>query len=285
MSFSETEEFYQNSIASFKSLRSKYERHQASDIGGRPFILVSAVDAEMKSSSLLVNLLQASYGRHQNSLPNHKPGQVQEFLPIFYTLLDLDCGHLIDRFIYHTPPLQLPIEMIVLERMFPADLRDPLTEFHFGQLAARFYNQQWHWCALQFRYRTGSKIEHHEHIIPITARSRIEPARDSVQNTDRKTTLWVVEIPVECVDDDLREEFREVSETDFDCQSGGLGEITKASSPSKAPAISHFKTRFRVELENRGLLTVILMCTCTELQPGHQAIRRLREFRSGVENT
>lgn len=234
----------------------------------------------MKSSngtepSLLVNLLQASYGRHQNSLPNHKPGQVHEFLPIFYTLLDLDCGHLIDRFIYHTPPLQLPIEMIVLERMFPANSRDPLTEFHFGQLAAQFYDQQWHWCALQFRYRTGSKIEHHEHIIPITARSRIEPARDSVQNTDRKTTLWVVEIPVECVDDDLREEFREVCETDFDRQSGGLGEISKASSDFTAPVIFQFMAYSRVKLRSRRSPALTLMRTRTELQSGHQAIHRL----------
>lgn len=243
MSFSETEEIYQKSIASFKKLRSKYERHEANDIGGRSFILVSAVDTEMKSSrgaesSLLANLLQASYGRHQNSQPDHKPGQLHEFLPIFYTLLDLDCGHLIHRFIHHAPPLRLPIEKDVLERMFPANGQDPLTGYYFQHLAGNIYNQQWHWCALKFSYHMGSEIEHHEHIIPITARRRIEPARDRAQNINHKTTLWVVEIPKECVDDDLIEMFQEVVGTDSDRESGGMSEINKVNLPLQLQSYS-----------------------------------------------
>lgn len=244
MSSSETDGFYQDSIAAFRELRSKYERHEANEIGGRSFILVSAVDAEMKSSSsgtetsLLANLLQASYGRHQNSRPSHKPSQVHEFLPIFYTLLDLDSGHLIDRFIYHAPPLQLPIEKNVLDRMFPPLARDPLTGAFFRDLATRIYNQQWHWCALKFGYRMGSEIEHHEHIVPITARSRIEPARDGVHTRDRKTTLWVVEIPIECVDDDRREEFQEINDIDIDYMSGDSGETNKASSTTAVQVVS-----------------------------------------------
>lgn len=262
-------EFYRNSIKSFKELRSKYERHQTNDIGGRSFLLVSAVDTEMKASngtepSLLLNLLQASYGRHRNSQPPHKPSQVHGYLPIFYTLLDLDCGHLIDRFIDHLPTLQLPIEEMTLKDMFPANVLDPLTDCYFEHLAAAIYNQQWHWCALQFGYRMGSRIGHYEHIIPITARSKLEPARDGVQNTDRKTTLWVVEVPMECVDDDLKEEFRDLSETELDYHSGGTSDMNKVS---PAFAVSSFP--------QAAIPVLIVTCTCTESQSSYQAVRRL----------
>lgn len=86
----------------------------------------------------------------------------------------------------------------------------------------------------------GSEIEHHEHIIPITARRRIEPARDRAQNITHRTTLWVVEIPMECVDDDLREEFQEASETDFDLESGGMSNTNKVSSSFAVSFLFHF---------------------------------------------
>ncbi|KAL1860453.1 hypothetical protein Daus18300_009227 [Diaporthe australafricana] len=233
MSFSESDtEEYQKSIAAFQILRNKYERHEANDIGERSFILVNAVNNDMlpfneNGSNLLGDLLQASYDRYQNRRPHHKPTQVHGFLAIFYTLLDLQYGHLIDRFIDHIPPLKLPIERAVLEKMFPANEVDPCTDARFEQLARDICKQQWQWCALEFNCRMGSKIENHEHIVPITARSKIKPTRDGAPNTDRKTTLWVVDIPMECLSHDITEELKELDETDVDPRAGGTDSENK----------------------------------------------------------
>lgn len=233
MSSSETEDLYRSAIDTFNRLRNKYERHESKDIGGRSFILVSAMDAEMKSpyeadTTLLWALLRTSYDRHGSRIPQHKPHELYDFLPVFYTLLDLECGHLVDLFLEHRPPLRLPIEKHVLERMFHPTGVDRLTGRCFGQLSEDFYKQQWQWCALEFNGRMGSKIEHPEYIIPITARSKIQPTRDVVPKVDRKTNLWVVEIPMECLTEELKQELGETGSEDEPDTAGGANKVHSA---------------------------------------------------------
>ncbi|KAJ4419040.1 hypothetical protein N0V82_005163 [Gnomoniopsis sp. IMI 355080] len=210
---SEIEEIYQRSLQLFNKLRSKYERHEANDIGGRAFVLVNAMHEDLLSPNqdqrnLLTDLLNTAYGRHDNSpIPHHKPTEIHDCLPIFYTLLDLDRAHLIHHFLQHEPPIkQLPVELDVLKTIFLESEADQYTQQPFERLAEDIYNQQWFWCAFQFDNSMSSKMNHHERRIPITARFKIEPARDGVHNADPKATLWVVEIPVECVGQDLKEE-------------------------------------------------------------------------------
>lgn len=207
---SEIDTIYRCSVKSFNEFRHLHERVEAKEIGGRPFILVEAMNSDLLSNdkdqqSLLKLLLDTAYGRYDDRRPLHKPSEIHDSLPIFYTLLDLDRAHLIHRFKQHEPPLrQLPIELDVLRTIFPSTGIDTYTGLPFEQLAEDLYNKQWYWCPLEFDHRMNSEIGHHERRIPITARSRIQPARDGVRNEDPKATLWLVEIPVECVGHTLR---------------------------------------------------------------------------------
>lgn len=173
-------------------------------------MLVDAVSRELKATqngepNPLTILFHASYGRYNNQLSINKPGALQKFLPAFYTLLDLDCGHLVHRFMEHEPPLEkFPVERQTLQDMFPANGIDTYTNEPFNRLADDIYNKQWAWCALEFDWNMHSNIHHHEQIVPIIARSQIQPARDGIHNPDRKATLWVVEIPAECMGHDLK---------------------------------------------------------------------------------
>lgn len=168
------EKIYQESLHSFKQLRKKHERHEAEDIGGRPFMLTNAMDADLllkndEQRNLLTDLLERAYGRHNDRRPEHKPSEIHEYLPIFYTLLDLDRAHLIHYFMQQDPPVkQLPIELDVLKKIFSESKEDQYTGLSFGSLAEELYEQQWYWCAFQFDHRMSSKISHPERRIPIT---------------------------------------------------------------------------------------------------------------------
>lgn len=208
---SEIDTIYQRSVKSFNELRHLHQRLEAKEIGGRSFMLIEAMNSDLLSNdkdqqNLLKHLLDTAYGRYDDKRPLHKPSEIHDSLPIFYTLLDLDRAHLIHCFKQYEPPLrQLPIELDVLRTIFPSTGIDTYTQLPFEQLAEKIYNQQWDWCPLEFDHRMNSEIGHHERRIPITARSRIEPARDGVRNEDPKATLWLVEIPFECVGHILRQ--------------------------------------------------------------------------------
>lgn len=249
---SEIDTIYRRSVNSFNELRHSHERLESKDIGGRPFMLVEAMDSDLLSNdnnqqNLLTILLETAYGRYDDSRPLHKPSEMHDSLPIFYTLLDLDRAHLIHRFKQYEPPLrQLPIELDVLKSIFPSAGIDTYTGARFGQLAQDIYNRQWYWCPLIFDHRMNSELGHHERRIPITARSRIEPARDGVRNEDPKAILWIVEIPVECVGHDLKEAL-ERNESAFDNEprittaNTEVSNFCQSNFPFSLPSFSLFK--------------------------------------------
>jgi hypothetical protein len=95
---------------------------------------------------------------------------------------------------------KLPIELRKLEELFPHGKHK--------NLALRFYQQQWQWCAMKFEWRMSRKAHGIEQIVPITGRTKIEPARDGLPKVDRKSSLWVVEVPRSLVDGQLEEKLR-----------------------------------------------------------------------------
>ena len=187
---------YQSEIKYFHQLRDANIRHQAPDIGGRDFVLVLNVNEALLQPCLhfgdkLTRLLFAAYDR-LNQVPQRKTTQLHHHLPLLYTLLDLDIGHRIHEFPDDNSS-NLPIEKTRLQTILGRDLAD------------KFYDCQWRWCPMEFDWRMYRKLEFKEHIVPIEARTRIEPSRDGLQKVDRKATLWIVEVPTELVDEPFRE--------------------------------------------------------------------------------
>ncbi|KAI3319818.1 hypothetical protein HD806DRAFT_250208 [Xylariaceae sp. AK1471] len=204
---SPTQSEYQSAIQFYYSVRDEFTLHEAEDIGGRPFILVDNVTSKLirhgsenhLEHGQISRLLEAAYRRFQYSQPQQKSYQILEYLPIFYTLLDLDYGHTIHEF-FEEGVNKLPVELPKLEEILPVR--------EYRHLAERFYKRQWQWCAMKFEWRMSRKVHSHEQIVPITARTKIEPARDGLPKVDRKASLWVVEVPTSFVDEQLEEKLR-----------------------------------------------------------------------------
>ncbi|CAJ2508546.1 Uu.00g135720.m01.CDS01 [Anthostomella pinea] len=205
---SPTQSEYQDAIGFYRKVRDENTLHEAHEIGGRPFVVVQKVTETLRSTrsehhnehGQISRLLEAAYRRHEHKPPFNEPGQVVACAPIFYTLLDIDHGNEIHTFVEESID-KLPVERARLNTLFPKDKYD--------DLAARFHEQQWRWCAMQFEWKMSHRVHVHEQIVPIVARKQIEPARDTLPKTDRKAALWVVEVPACFVGPRLGEWLRE----------------------------------------------------------------------------
>ncbi|KAI1122268.1 hypothetical protein F5Y10DRAFT_271233 [Nemania abortiva] len=212
---SPTQSEYQSAIQFYHTVRDANILYEAEDIGGRPFVLVSNVTAVLKGHNRSIHwedgqisrLLEAAYRRIRYRPPLQKSYQILDSLPIFYTLLDLDLGHKIHKFVEEGIS-KLPVELSKLRGLLPT------TEYEDN--AEKFYKQQWRWCAMDFEWRMSRKAHSHEHIVPITARTKIEPTRDGLPKTDRKALLWVVEVPTGFVDEEVQHKLRSPDDDDND---------------------------------------------------------------------
>lgn len=190
-----TDEEYRAEVERFEQARDANTRK---DFLGREFILVPAVtDAVIGSLS---RLLEGTYARNNRSLPRNNATELHNCLPLFYTLLDLRKGHLVHHF-KESDEHKLPITLSTLEHLFPRQ--------HYGDFAQTFYDRQWKWCPITFDYRMGIRLSDEERIVPITKGTKIMPARDSIPKPDRKASLWVVEVPSELVDEQLKQKLRD----------------------------------------------------------------------------
>ncbi|KAI1747622.1 hypothetical protein F4782DRAFT_418939 [Xylaria castorea] len=195
---------YQSAIQLYSTVRDDNTLNEAEDTGGRPFVLVGKVTSTLlghkcdnhSEHGQISRLLEASYRRFNHRPPLQKSYQILDRLPIFYTLLDLDLGHKIHKFV-EEGIRELPVELPKLKKLLPAKKQ--------GDSAENFYRRQWRWCAMKFEWRMSRKAPSHEHIIPITARTKIEPTRDGLPKTDRKASLWVVEVPTSLVSKKIEE--------------------------------------------------------------------------------
>ncbi|KAJ8131290.1 hypothetical protein O1611_g2337 [Lasiodiplodia mahajangana] len=212
---SPTQSEYQSAIQFYHTVRDANILYEAEDIGGRPFVLVSNVTAVLKGhkrdghweDGQISRLLEAAYRRFRYGAPLQKSYQILDRLPIFYTLLDLDLGHKIHKFVEESIS-NLPIELSKLKELLPATGNE--------DNAGRFYKQQWRWCAMDFEWRMSRKAHSHDYIVPITARTKIEPTRDGLPKTDRKASLWVVEVPTGFVDEEVQQKLGSPDDDDED---------------------------------------------------------------------
>lgn len=191
------------------------------DFLDREFVLVPAV-SDAVVGPLFHRLLEAAYARNNRAIPRNKPNEIYSCLPIFYTLLDLERGHLVHRFT-ESDAHKLPIEFPKLQQLFP--------DQEIPGFAREFYERQWRWCPMEFDYHMGIRLPDPERIIPITNRRKIEPARDSIPKPDRKATLWVVEVPSELVGAHLKEKLQDKDEGPFDRCADGEGDGRSSSAP------------------------------------------------------
>ncbi|KAI1742816.1 hypothetical protein F4680DRAFT_27166 [Xylaria scruposa] len=204
---------YQSAIQFYSTVRDENTLNEAEDIGGRSFILVENVTSILlchkrdnnSKHGQISRLLKASYRRFNHNPPLQRSHQILDRLPIFYTLLDLDLGNKIHKFVEEGIS-KLPIELPKLKKLFPAE--------KYRHSAESFYGQQWRWCAMKFEWKMSIRARSHEHIIPITARTKIEPTRDGLPKTDRKASLWVVEVPESLVDKEIEEKLRSPDDDD-----------------------------------------------------------------------
>ncbi|KAI0206604.1 hypothetical protein F4808DRAFT_466627 [Astrocystis sublimbata] len=200
---SPTQREYQSAMKDYYRVRDENTINEAEELGSRSFVLAENVTTTLLHDKnwnhlehgQIARLLDTAYRRVNYGLPFQRPKQILDRLPIFYTLLDLDLGHKIHEFVEEGIG-ELPIELAILERLLPANSQND---------AERFYKQQWRWCALKFGWNMSKKASSHQHIIPITAREKIEPTRDGIPKTDRKASLWVVEVPTCFVDKEIDE--------------------------------------------------------------------------------
>ncbi|KAI0016333.1 hypothetical protein F4780DRAFT_798388 [Xylariomycetidae sp. FL0641] len=225
---SPTQSDYQSAIEFYAKVSEEYTRKEAEDIGGRSFVLVQAVTDKLLENNdngeyeygQLSRLLQAVYRRNQYQTPQQDMSQLLDYLPIFYTLLDLEHGHEVHRF-FENQIKQLPIGLEDLETtLFPPS--------RYKDLSSRFYDRQWRWCAMQFEWKMGHKNRYAQEIVPITQRSKIEPARDGLPKTDGKATLWNVEVPEGFVGKQLQSKLK-ASEEDMSQTSSANSETAHKS--------------------------------------------------------
>jgi hypothetical protein len=204
---SPTQSEYYSAIQFYYKVRDDNILSEAEEIGGRPFVLVNNVTAVLRGhqgdshweDGHISRLLEAAYRRFNHQPPLQRSYQILDRLPIFYTLLDLDLGHNIHKFV-EDGITKLPIDLPKLRELLPAR--------RHGDNADKFYEQQWRWCAMNFEWRMSRKTHSHDHIVPITARTRIEPTRDGLPKTDRRASLWVVEVPTSFVDEEIQYKLR-----------------------------------------------------------------------------
>ncbi|KAI0868469.1 hypothetical protein GGS24DRAFT_513378 [Hypoxylon argillaceum] len=202
---------YQSAIQFFYTVRDANILREDEEIGGRPFILVNNVTAVLKEhqgdsqweDGQISRLLEAAYRRFHFQPPLQRSYQILDRLPIFYTLLDLDLGHKIHKFV-EEEITKLPIELPKLRGLFSTRGQEDNAE--------KFYEQQWRWCAMNFEWGMSRKAHSPEHIVPITARTQIEPTRDGLPKTDRRASLWVVEVPTSFVDKEIQDKLRSPDE-------------------------------------------------------------------------
>ncbi|KAJ8119559.1 hypothetical protein ONZ43_g3515 [Nemania bipapillata] len=260
---------YHAAIQFYYEVRDNNILKEAEEIGGRSFVLVSNVTAVLKEHGCSVDwvhghisrLLETAYGRFNYQPSLQKSYQILDRLPIFYTLLDLDLGHNIHKFVEYGIT-KLPVDLPKLREVLPAGER--------GDNAEKFYKQQWRWCAMNFEWRMSRKAPSHEQIVPITARTKIEPTRDGLPKTDRRASLWVVEVPTSFVDEEIQRRLRSPDE-----ETAATHEIdsryrfvVKRYSQKRKDEFENEKNIYNTIDEKKGIVQWIGWYTHCEKDPG-----------------
>ncbi|GAW17183.1 hypothetical protein ANO14919_066360 [Xylariales sp. No.14919] len=270
---SPTQSEYHSAIQFYYNVRDNNTLNEADDISGRPFVLIDNVTTTLlgkrsgnnSDHGQISRLLEASYRRFRYRPPLQKSYQILNHLPIFYTLLDLDLGHKIHKFI-EDDISKLPVELPKLRELLPVE--------KYRDKAEMFYKQQWRWCAMNFEWRMSKKAPSHEYIVPITARTKIEPTRDGLPKVDRKASLWVVEVPTSFVHKDIRKKLGSPDDDDH----VGMGSPNRETDSRYRFVVKRFSEKRKDEFESEkdiyntigeteGIVQCIGWYTQSEKQP------------------
>ena len=174
----------------------------ATTVCGRHFVLVARLTRWMRSQrpsegvSQTACLLRAAYSQRTSpglprevaQLPNGK----RSALLVFAILLELGSGELIDSFLRNDLDNGLPIDLLQLRTKLVKFL--PITKAN--DLAERFNQEQWRYCAATFNLGMG-KDYGRKRIIPICAKEQIN---DKGGTAD----LWWIQVHEDFVGEELK---------------------------------------------------------------------------------
>ncbi|GKT46580.1 uncharacterized protein ColSpa_06761 [Colletotrichum spaethianum] len=199
-------EQFKAALEEFDIIRKEETRISAS---GEEFVLVENVTKRLTSAlpspayqtdSMYVDkldrLAQTAYFQHNSNPPHLRRRDYDDYLSVFYILLDIGAPALIHQFRecnFNTDAL--PIDYPRLLRYIPSPSR--FADFH-----KRFYKQQFCWCPIRFEMGMGRKYP--DCISPFSFKHKITPYRDGKGPRENTASLYEIDVPEELVGPELR---------------------------------------------------------------------------------
>ncbi|KAK8121989.1 serine/threonine protein kinase [Apiospora sp. TS-2023a] len=199
----EAEHDYQSAVREFVRIRDENKYQEAQSLGGRSFILVSALNEALlalnqSGQTTIATFLRSSYDRHGEQ-KQQNVDELKPYLPVFYVLLELDAGHLIHRFVERQVG-KLPVLPHHLRSIFEnQEAEDIPDRLYRCDLPDEFSKHQWRWCPLQFDWRMSQDLSSEHHIIPITTKTLVKSDLGVASQVERRSMLWSVEVPEQFV--------------------------------------------------------------------------------------
>ncbi|KAF4427009.1 Serine/threonine-protein kinase MHK [Colletotrichum fructicola] len=205
---------YDAAYHEFEALRKKNTRISAC---GQEFVLADNVTkALMKQSPArsdgydhdLHRLGHTAYHRENSAPPQMMKHEYQEYLLVFYTLLDIGAPSLVHQFRDSGRNSDfLPIDMVDLKRNI-----DPPSDFeNFHQ---KFYDRQFAWCPIKLELGMCRKF--HRSISPFSRKAKMEPYRDDAGARHNNANLYTIEVLEELVGPNLRTKMSSARFESFD---------------------------------------------------------------------
>ncbi len=195
---------YERALGIFHTLRDEYSRRTFS---GQKFVITSEITRRLRATAEFPSQRYANAldqlrvaGHHARSVrpPDMRAEHFDNYLSVFYILVELDCLKYVSLFIDQGLNDQsLPIEFDDLKRTIniPAE-----NDFH-----ARFFHEQYRWCPMLFSLNMDGNCSKSNRVIPFCRKEKIEPRLGGFTPSSHISTLWKVEVPEELVAEPLRE--------------------------------------------------------------------------------
>ncbi|KAI0024210.1 hypothetical protein F4780DRAFT_776037 [Xylariomycetidae sp. FL0641] len=189
----------------FLALRARFTR---STYAGHEFVLVGEVTAALgkrsdtcadRYSNDLERLANTGHHTHYLHQPELSMAELQNYLSVFYTLVEMDCPHYICLFRERgLDDHSLPLDLDTFQRTIRAgEVAD------YGNFFLNFHARQRAWSPVTFDLHMGTS--YNQRIVPLCRKTKIEPYRDGYIPEEKDSTLWKVEIPEELMTTRLKD--------------------------------------------------------------------------------
>ncbi|UQC73822.1 uncharacterized protein CLUP02_00469 [Colletotrichum lupini] len=196
---------YQIALSEFVEIRREETRTSACK---QKFVLVDNVTKRLKSRSAtcstqydnnLDRLQRTAYLQYELEPPQMRAQHYEEdeYLAIFYTLLDIQAPSLINLF-RDNGLNKLPIELTYLKKCIKPPPKPRFHDFH-----ERFYKTQFDWCPI--RFDMGMRQVYRDAVSPLSRKEKITPYREGKGPKENNATLYAIDVPEELVGRQLRE--------------------------------------------------------------------------------